>query len=90
MPTEFILTTDQGTRSVVTLDEIVPESLQGMIRTDRDSLTGIWISDLDLWTPASSVACEKPKASDCPAGALEGACPERPASQVKGIGTAPP
>jgi len=81
MPTEFVLTTDQGTRSVVTLDEIVPESLQGMIRTDRDSLTGIWISDLDLWTPATSAACEKPKASDCPAGALEGACPERPATE---------
>ena len=78
MPTEFALTTDQGTVSVVTLDEIVPTALQPMIRTDEDSLTGIWISDIDLWTPASPLACETPKASDCPEEALEGACPDRP------------
>ena len=74
----FTLTAQDGTQTVVSLDEIVPEALQPMIRTDPDALTGIWISDLDLWTPVNPLACQIPKASDCPAGALEGACPERP------------
>ena len=69
---------EDGSQVDVTLDDIVPEGLQGMIRTDRRSLTGVWISDLDLWTAASHRACEAAKASDCPEGALEGACPVRP------------
>ncbi|MGE4652388.1 MAG: hypothetical protein AAEJ53_15995 [Myxococcota bacterium] len=69
---------EDGSETVVTLDDIVPENLQTMIRTDRASLTGVWISDLDLWTPANTRACEAAKAGDCPEGALEGACPERP------------
>ncbi|MFP8875640.1 MAG: hypothetical protein VCB99_01730 [Myxococcota bacterium] len=69
---------EDGSETVVNLDDIVPEDLQAMTRTDRGSLTGVWISDLDLWTAANSRACEAAKAGDCPEGALQGACPDRP------------
>jgi hypothetical protein len=78
LPDQFVLTAESGSQTTVTLDQIVPPSLQPMIRTDRRSLTGIWISDIDLWAPASPRACQIPKASDCPAGAVDGACPDRP------------
>ncbi len=74
----IVVTGEDGTEVGVTLDDIVPEDLQGMIRTDRRSLTGVWISDLDLWTAANNQACETAKAGDCPEGAVEGACPVRP------------
>ena len=73
---EIVITADDQTETVVTLDDIVPEDLQGMIRTDRKALTGVWISDLDLWTNVNAAACEIPKAADCPENALEGACPD--------------
>jgi len=59
----------------VGLDAIVPEELQDLIRTDRNSLTGVWVADIDLFTNVNPEACEIPKAGDC-SGALEGACPE--------------
>ena len=58
----------------VSLDAIVPSQLQGLIRTDRDSLTGVWIADIDLFTNVNPEACSIPRAEDC-SGALEGACP---------------
>lgn len=70
------ITSDVESQTVITLDEIVPKDLQGLIRTDRKSLTGVWISDIDLWTNANPMACEIPKAEDCPDGSLEGACPD--------------
>jgi len=73
---EIVITADDQTETVVTLDDIVPEDLQGMIRTDRKALTGVWISDLDLWTNVNAAACKIPKAADCPENALEGACPD--------------
>ena len=73
---EIVITADDQTETLVTLNDIVPENLQGMIRTDRKALTGVWISDLDLWTNVNAAACEIPKAADCPESALEGACPD--------------
>ena len=75
---EFTITSDDGSQVMVSLDQIVPEDLQGMIRTDPGSLTGIWISDIDLWTDVNALACQLPKVLDCPEGALEGACPTLP------------
>ena len=70
-----MITADDQSQTVVTLDDIVPKDLQSMIETDRKSLTGVWISDIDLWTNVNDAACEIPKAEDCPDSALEGACP---------------
>ena len=78
---EIVITADDQTQTVVTLDDIVPKSLQGMIETDREALTGVWISDLDLWTNVNAAACEVPKVAACPDGALEGACPAAPPEQ---------
>ncbi|MFP8879174.1 MAG: hypothetical protein VCE43_06765 [Myxococcota bacterium] len=78
---EITITSDDQSETVVTLDEIVPKDLQGLISTDRKSLTGVWISDIDLWTNANALACELPMAGDCPAGALEGACPDLPPAE---------
>jgi len=72
---EIVITADDQTQTLVSLDDIVPKDLQGMIKTGRKSLTGVWISDIDLWTNVNAAACEIPKVGDCPEGALEGACP---------------
>jgi len=77
---EFTISSDDGSQVTVTLDQIVPANLQGMIRTDPGALTGIWISDIDLWTDVNPLACQLPKVRDCPEDALEGACPSLPPS----------
>ena len=71
----------------VTLDHIVPEQLQHLIVRGRDSLTGVWVSELELFTNVNPEACKVPKAVDCPVTdedgnmpatlrqPLEGACP---------------
>ena len=37
----------------VTLDQIVPQQIQDRIINDRDSLTGTWVSELELFTNVS-------------------------------------
>lgn len=71
----------------VTLDQIVPEHVQHLIVRGRDSLTGVWVSELELFTNVNPEACKVPKADNCrvtdedgnmPATLrqpLEGACP---------------
>ena len=49
----------------VTLDQIVPQQIQDRIINDRDSLTGTWVSELELFTNVSPEACEIPKSIDC-------------------------
>ena len=76
----------------VSLDEIVPEAIQHLIVKDRDSLTGVWVSELELFTNVNAEACKVPQASDCPVEATEsdpdprqpltGACPEDVSSNM--------
>jgi len=74
VPAELEFHSESSGTLSVSLDEIVPAQLQGLIRTDRDALTGVWIADIDLFTNVNPLACEIPKAGNC-SGALEGACP---------------
>lgn len=71
---EFSFVSPVPSNRTVLLDEIVPLQLQGMIRTDRESLTGVWVSDISLFTTPTLAACQIPKIEDCEGG-LEGACP---------------
>ena len=74
---EFSFDSDVPSRRTVLLDEIVPPQLQEMIRTDRKSLTGVWVSDIAHFTTPTLAACQIPQIKDCK-GALAGACPDLP------------
>ena len=71
-------------------DKIVPVDLQDLVTDDRDSVTGVWVSELELFTNVNAEACKVPKKSVCatpedpkdpnssplPRQPLSGACPE--------------
>ena len=46
-------------------DQIVPVSLQHLVTRDRDSVTGVWVSEPELFTNVNAEACKVPKKSVC-------------------------